>query len=147
MTFSSILPAIERDSSEKTSYSIANKIFFNKNLELTDCIGEFFDAEVQQMDFSTRPTESRDVINKWVEIKTSGKIKDLIQNIRTKPIGIIFLSATFEIHDELQKEIQQIDMPLPDKEEIRTLLEAAIKDFTQFTRGTCRKIPVVIACK
>lgn len=73
---------ITKDSSlsEKSNYFLANKIFFNKNLKLNECIEEFFESDVQEMDFRRKPQQALKEINNWVEQQTRGKINDLIPN-------------------------------------------------------------------
>lgn len=59
------------------------------------------------------------------------KLKDLIENIRTRSIGLIFLTYESNIPIALEKEIQQLDMPIPDRQEIANLLDLAMTGFSK----------------
>jgi len=58
------------------------------------------------------------------------KVRDLIHSIRTATSWFIGIATNADIPNDLEKEIQVIDMPLPDAFEVAELLDLAIKSFT-----------------
>jgi serine protease inhibitor len=71
--------------------NIANSIWyrntFNVEQDFINTNREFYDAEVQALDFGD--PAARDIINGWVEEKTNDKIKDIIKEI--SPATVMFL--------------------------------------------------------
>ncbi|CAH1399236.1 unnamed protein product [Nezara viridula] len=69
------------NSLESPNLKIATRMFVNKAVEIKSdfkaLTSEYFSCEVNRKDFKKRPEECRIDINKWVEKKTSQKIKDL----------------------------------------------------------------------
>lgn len=65
----------------KVTFNQANSIWFKSNLEVKgdfkEAVTSHFDAEVSPFELST----AKATINNWVEDKTEGKIKDLIQEV------------------------------------------------------------------
>lgn len=61
----------------KYAYSAANRIFVNKQYNISSCIKSNFPTEVQSMNFAD-PEASIASINAWVETLTHGKIKHLM---------------------------------------------------------------------
>ncbi|OFY62395.1 MAG: hypothetical protein A2V64_05125, partial [Bacteroidetes bacterium RBG_13_43_22] len=67
----------------KVEYSIANSIWYRFGFQvLSEFINtnkDYFDAEVKEIDFTDPQTV--EIINQWIEDKTSGKIKDMLDYI------------------------------------------------------------------
>jgi serine protease inhibitor len=59
-------------------FSSADRLYFSPTVQLKDCMREFFANELQTLDFSRKPEESRAEINSWVESVTKGMIKNLL---------------------------------------------------------------------
>ncbi len=76
---------VSESSSEKTTLSQANKIFLSNRFRLNQCLSEFFNADIQQMDFNSKPVQSLEQINEWVKEQTRGKIVDLIPSGAINP--------------------------------------------------------------
>lgn len=77
-----------RDTSESNSnntYRLANKLFFQMNSSLRQCILEYFPADIMRVDFRADPEGSRQSINQWVEDQTNNKIKDLLPPFSVNP--------------------------------------------------------------
>ena len=68
---------------DKVEFSIANSIWYRLGFQvLTEFIQtnkDYFDAEVKEIDFTDPQTV--EVINQWIEDKTNGKIKDMLDFI------------------------------------------------------------------
>lgn len=71
--------------SEKSTLSQANRIFLSNNLRINHCLSEYFNSDIQQMDFNSKPTQSLKQMNDWVEEQTRGKIVDLIPSGAVNP--------------------------------------------------------------
>ncbi|KAM9435863.1 leukocyte elastase inhibitor-like isoform 1-T2 [Clarias gariepinus] len=71
--------------SPKASYilRLANRLYGEKTLnflsEYVDSTQKFYHGDMQAVDFIGSSEESRKLINQWVEEKTEGKIKDILQ--------------------------------------------------------------------
>ncbi|KAF5908473.1 leukocyte elastase inhibitor-like [Clarias magur] len=71
--------------SPKASYilRLANRLYgektFNFLSEYVDSTQKLYQADMQAVDFIGSSEESRKLINQWVEEKTEGKIKDILQ--------------------------------------------------------------------
>jgi serine protease inhibitor len=76
----------------KVKFQIANSIWYRLGLtprkEFLDLCKKYFDALVKGLDFSQ--PDAADTINGWVEEKTNGKIKDLV-NKPIDPYIVMFL--------------------------------------------------------
>jgi len=63
--------------------NIANALWVQKGYEFKkeflNIAKKFYDGVVKELNFKTSPEESRKKINRWVEQKTKGKIKELIE--------------------------------------------------------------------
>jgi serpin B len=63
--------------------NIANALWVQKGYEFKkeflNIAKKFYDGAVKELNFKTSPEESRKKINEWVEQKTKGKIKELIE--------------------------------------------------------------------
>ncbi|WP_163218583.1 serpin family protein [Bacteroides sp. 224] len=87
---------------KETTSDLANSIWINENFPVLNAFKtnnqNYFNAEVQNLDFSD-PT-SKDVINKWCEDKTAGRIKELLKEIKADHtvflINTLFLQAYWE---------------------------------------------------
>jgi serine protease inhibitor len=56
----------------------ANKLYLEKGLNMNQCLQMALTDQVEGVDFSGSPEESREQMNSWVEDLTKGNIKDLI---------------------------------------------------------------------
>ena len=78
-----------RDS--KVEFGLANSIWYTTGFPVLptfiDTVGQFFDAEIRQLDF--RSAAAPGIISQWAADETNGRIKDLIKEIR--PDEIMFL--------------------------------------------------------
>ncbi|XP_060134223.1 serpin B3-like [Zootoca vivipara] len=79
--FSKILATLNEPSTNYT-LSFANKLYGNKDIAFIQkfvfCALKLYLTEVDGVDFHNAPEEVRRLINLWVEIRTHGKIKDLL---------------------------------------------------------------------
>jgi serine protease inhibitor len=86
-----------------------------------DVLQDYYDAEVKPADFSD--PGSRDLINGWIEDKTNGKIKEMIDQIPASAvmylINAIYLKATWQYQFEKEKTDKQ-DFYLRDGSSVRT---------------------------
>jgi serine protease inhibitor len=82
----------------KVQMGIANSVWYNQGLtphpEFSSVVRDFYDGEARSLDFAS--TESKDVINGWVESKTNNRIKDLIENISTDEVMFIVNAIYFK---------------------------------------------------
>ena len=82
---------------------------------------EFYDAEVKATNFSNPGT--KDLINSWIEDKTNGKIKDMIDQIPSNVvmylINAIYLKATWQYQFEKDK-TDKMDFFLTDGSKVQT---------------------------
>jgi len=58
--------------------NLADRIYFDQNVELRKCIADKLKSEIQQVNFRTAAEPSRELINQWVEDQTNDKIQNLI---------------------------------------------------------------------
>ncbi|KPL03965.1 MAG: hypothetical protein AMJ90_02595 [candidate division Zixibacteria bacterium SM23_73_2] len=76
----------------KVKFQIANSIWHRKNFpareEFIDLCKEYFQAKVEGLDFNDQ--SSVDIINRWVDENTSGKIEQIIQP-PINPLTMMFL--------------------------------------------------------
>lgn len=93
--------------SEKSTYSLANKIFFNDDLRLNECIEGFFNGDVEKMDFTNKPSESIEKINNWVKDQTQGKIVDLIPNGAINPWSKMILANAVYFNSKWMNQFQK----------------------------------------
>ncbi|RWS31926.1 serpin SMSB4 variant-like protein [Leptotrombidium deliense] len=107
---------------KKYAYSIANKIFVNKNLKLNNCINEHFSVDVEQMDFVNDPYLSTKSINEWIERETNNKIKDLIPQGAITPWTNMIIANAIYFHS---KWLNQFD---PAKNEMRAFHVTPMED-------------------
>ncbi len=75
----------------KVTTEIANSIWYRSNFAVEqsfiDLNAEYYNAEVKPLDFDS--PEARQIINKWVNDKTMGKIPEIVDEIR--PEHVMFL--------------------------------------------------------
>lgn len=69
------------DPNAKYKFSIANALWAQKDYKILstykDTLAQYYAAEANNVDFISATEQARQTINKWVEDKTNGKIKDL----------------------------------------------------------------------
>merc|ERR1711953_1516950 len=56
----------------------ANKLYFEKELKLNECLRLVLADQIEAVDFKGEPEEARVGMNSWVEGLTKGNIKDLV---------------------------------------------------------------------
>jgi len=56
----------------------ANKLYFEQNMKLNECLQLALADQIELADFKTAPDTARDNMNSWVEENTNGMIKDLV---------------------------------------------------------------------
>lgn len=67
-------------SDSKNTLNVANKIFFDSNIPLLNCIANAnLNADLESVDFMKNLEAARQAINEWVESQTNNMIRDLIQ--------------------------------------------------------------------
>lgn len=63
---------------------VGNRIWVNNNFTIENdfckILGTFYDAEIKNVDFIGNPQLAVDIINQWVDMKTHGKINNVITN-------------------------------------------------------------------
>lgn len=60
----------------KYDFDIANRVYFNKDENVRECMKDIFGEEVEMLDFFAQSEEARQKINQWVEDITHDKIKE-----------------------------------------------------------------------
>lgn len=50
----------------------------NFYVDFRECIEDYFANEITAMDFKNKPAESVEAVNAWIEEKTNGQIKDVL---------------------------------------------------------------------
>ena len=60
------------------TFKHANKLYFEQDLKLNDCLQLALDGQIEQVDFKNSAEEARLAMNQWVEDNTQGHIKDLV---------------------------------------------------------------------
>jgi serine protease inhibitor len=80
-----------RGMDKKVAMEIANSVWYTKDLQVKTpfkgILREYYDAEATALDFGN--PVSKDIINKWIEDKTLGKIKDMLDQI--PPDAVMYL--------------------------------------------------------
>ena len=56
----------------------ANKLYFEQDLKLNECLQLALDGQLELVDFKNSPDQARLTMNKWVEDNTEGRITDLV---------------------------------------------------------------------
>jgi len=69
-----------RERTEGLGYDFqqANKLYFNNDLQLNQCLQLALNTQLEATDFAGNPEAARGTINAWVEEMTKGNIQDLI---------------------------------------------------------------------
>ena len=91
---------------KNVKFSIANSIWYRLGFEVLEAFiatnREYFDAAVEELDFSD--PEAVDIINGWIEEKTNGKIKDMLDDIPEYAVmylvNAIYFNATWKYQFE-----------------------------------------------
>ncbi len=107
------------DLDDRVEFSIANSIWYRLGFQvLSDFIDtnkDYFDAEVKEIDFGDPQTV--ETINQWIEDKTNGKIKDMLDFIPTEAvmylINAIYFNAQWKYEFE-KSDTYQGDFHLTD---------------------------------
>lgn len=60
----------------KYDFDIANRVYFNKDENVRECMKDIFGEDVEMLDFFAQSEEARQKINQWVEDITHDKIKE-----------------------------------------------------------------------
>ena len=97
----------------KVNMSLANSNWYKEEYHIEDAfrtlLHEYYNAEVNAADFSNPAT--KDLINGWIEDKTNGKIKDMLDQIPANAvmylINAIYLKATWQYQFEKNKTEQR----------------------------------------
>ncbi len=119
---------------DNVEFSIANSIWYRLGFEvLAEFIAtnrEYFDAGVQETDFSDPAT--LELINQWIEDKTNGKIRDMLDYIPADAvmylINAIYFNAAWKYQFE-KEDTYEGDFTLPDGSEHRADFMVVSGDF------------------
>ena len=68
----------ERTAGLGYTFKHANKLYFEQDLKLNECLRLALADQIELVDFKKSPEETRVSMNKWVEDTTQGRIQDLI---------------------------------------------------------------------
>jgi len=68
----------ERTAGLGYTFKHANKLYFEQDLKLNECLRLALADQIELVDFKKSPEETRVNMNKWVEDTTQGRIQDLI---------------------------------------------------------------------
>lgn len=83
---------------EKVVFNLANSIWYRENFsvepEFIELNRKYFNAEVSALNFFS--PLAKDIINKWCEEKTQGKIKDVIDNIPENAVMYLINAIYFK---------------------------------------------------
>jgi len=85
------MKAANYSGNSKYAYSVANKIFVRKGLDLDPCMSGNFASDIEPINFSD-PTNSISSINAWVERMTRGKIKDFLSYGSLSPFSKLVIA-------------------------------------------------------
>ncbi|MCK5137785.1 MAG: serpin family protein [Bacteroidales bacterium] len=104
---------------DKVDFSIANSIWYRLGFqvlpEFINTNKDYFDAAVKEIDFSDPQTV--EVINQWIEDKTNGKIKDMLDFIPGNAvmylINAIYFNATWK-YEFVKEDTYEGDFNLAD---------------------------------
>lgn len=94
---------------DRVTFTVANSIWYALGFDVLSAFietnQEYFDAGVEEIDFSDPQTV--DIINKWIEDKTNGKIKDMLDFIPPEAvmylINAIYFNARWKYEFEKDK--------------------------------------------
>lgn len=115
---------------DKSEYlSSANRVWLKSGLNLRqnyiDTLNLYYNSKPRELDMKGHNEESRREINEWVESKTNGKIKDLIQKL--DPETRMVLTNAVYFNAEWRKKFPK----------------SATKDERFFTGGTFKPVPMM----
>jgi serpin B len=89
-----IVPNLDND----VKMSIANSIWYSQNYDILpsflDVNRKYFESEIFSTDFSKSKTKNE--INGWVEDKTEGKIKDVLDNVSADMVMLLINAIYFK---------------------------------------------------
>ncbi|XP_068019075.1 ovalbumin-related protein X-like [Melanerpes formicivorus] len=82
------------------SLKIADRLYIEKKYpilpEYLECVRQFYDAELKEVDFKTATEEARRFINSWVEKETNGKIQDFLVSGAVDPdTALVVVNAVY----------------------------------------------------
>jgi len=97
---------------QKVQFSIANSIWYKLGYDVletfTDTNREYFDAAVEELDFSA--PGAKDIINGWIEDKTNDKIQDMLDFIPVDAVmylvNAIYFDATWKYQFDPEETFQ-----------------------------------------
>jgi len=97
---------------DHVQFSIANSIWYRLGFEVLEAFittnREYFDAVVEELDFSD--PGAVDIINGWIEEKTNGKIRDMLDEIPSNAVmylvNAIYFNATWKYQFEPEETFQ-----------------------------------------
>lgn len=96
--FYALTDEIRKSSKEGIQLSVANALWSQKDREVREdfqgLIARYYAGEFKEVDFRLEPEKSKREINRWVEMNTAGKIKELVGDI-SKDIRLIITSAIY----------------------------------------------------
>jgi serine protease inhibitor len=83
---------------KKVAMEIANSVWYRQELtvksQFKEILAEYYDAVAKGLDFAN--PASKDVINKWIEDKTHGKIKDMLDQIPANAVMYLVNAIYFK---------------------------------------------------
>ena len=89
---------VENNGTNGSTLRVANRIWVKKNLSIHESyvakIAEYYDAGVDSdVDFFNNTNGSREMINKWIEDQTNGKIRNMIKETVLSPATNFLLTS------------------------------------------------------
>lgn len=109
----------------KVTMTLANSNWYKQDYHIEDkfreVLNDFYDAEVIAADFDDPGT--KDQINTWIDNKTNGKIKDMLDAIPSNAvmylINAIYLKSTWQYQFDKER-TEKMDFALMDGSKIKT---------------------------
>ncbi len=113
------------DLDPKVTMNLANSNWYKQDYSIEEnfrnILLDFYNAEVKAADFNNPDT--KDLINEWIEDKTNGKIKDMIDDISPDVvmylINAIYLKSTWQYQFEKDK-TEKMNFSLSDGSKVQT---------------------------
>merc|ERR1711860_337039 len=109
----------ERTAGLGYTFKHANKLYFEQDLKLNECLRLALADQIELVDFKKSPEETRISLNKWVEDATQGRIQELIpqgyvdystrEQIRMVKFMVQKGSFNYYVSEELQAHV--LEMP------------------------------------
>merc|ERR1712154_558370 len=103
----------ERTAGLGYTFKHANKLYFEQDLKLNECLRLALADQIELVDFKKSPEDTRISMNKWVEEATQGRIKDLIPqgyvDYSTRASIVQKGSFNYYVSEELQAHV--LEMP------------------------------------